>query len=335
MLTYTLKRLVHIIPVLIGVSIIVFVLMRVVPGDPVSVFTRDQQLTPETIEQIRKELGLDQPIPEQYARYMWQTVQGDFGKSITYNRPVLNLIGERIPATLELSIASLLLALLLAVPVGILAAVFRGSILDRLAIVVSVLGVSMPTFWVAILLIYGLPVRMGWFSEFGRIGIGIDVPRVTGMYTIDSLLAGDFRAFVSALSHLALPAISIAVSMQAFTLRLLRTSTIEALMSDYVVAARARGLSERKVVLRHAVRNALLPTITIIGLQIGGLVGGVIITETIFSWPGIGSLIIQGITARDFVLVQGVVIVFAVVYVVLNLLTDLVYAWADPRIRLS
>ncbi|HEX5165575.1 MAG TPA: ABC transporter permease [Thermomicrobiales bacterium] len=335
MSAYILKRLIHLIPVLFGVSVIVFVLMRVVPGDPISVYTQDQLLPEESIQQLRKSLGLDLPLPQQYVRYMGQLLRGDFGESLQYDQPVLSLIGDRLPATIELSIAALLLSLLLAIPIGILAAVFRGSIFDRIAIIISVLGVSLPTFWVGILLIYGVSLHLGWFSEFGRIDIGTTVPHVTGLYTVDSLLAGDFGAFRSALSHLVLPAVSIALSMQAFTLRLLRSSTIEALMSDYVVAARARGLSERAVVLRHAVRNALLPTITVIGLQIGGLVGGVIITETIFSWPGIGLLIVQAINSRDFVLVQGIVVVFAVVYVVLNLLTDLAYAWADPRIRLS
>jgi len=334
-LAYILRRLIHLIPVLIGVSIIVFVLMRVVPGDPVSVFTRDQPLPPEVIEEIRVSLGLDQPLPVQYARYVAQLIRGDLGTSISFNQPVSSLVFDRLPATIELAIASMVFSLLFAIPTGILAAVFRGSLLDRLAIVISVLGVSVPTFWLAILLIIGVSVHLGWFPEFGRIDIGTAVPHVTGLYTVDSLLARDFAAFKSALSHLVLPAVSMAVSLQAFTLRLLRSSTIEALLSDYVVNARARGLPEHLVVLRHAVRNALLPTITVIGLQIGGLVSGVVIVETIFSWPGLGSLIVHGISSRDFVLVQGVVVIFAVVYVVLNLITDLVYAWVDPRIRLQ
>ena len=335
MVRYLLRRAWQTIPVLIGVSLIVFVITRVIPGDPVRLMFGDQPVSPEVEAAVRHDLGLDLPLPLQYLRYVGQLLRGDFGQSIAFREPVASLLLARLPATLELGITSLMLAVVVAIPAGILAAVHRGRLLDRVAMLVAVLGISVPSFWLGILLLVKLSVDLHWLPAFGRVDLGIQIRSITGSYVLDSLLTWNMEGLRSVLSHLVLPAVTLAVALQALMIRVLRASTVDALANDYVTAARARGLGERRVVLGHAVRNALLPTITIFGLRLGQVIGGAVVTETIFAWPGIGRLVVQSIAARDFLVVQGAVLVFALVYVVVNLFTDLVYAWADPRIRLG
>ena len=329
---YLLRRLVLIVPVLFGVSLIVFTIMHVIPGDPVLLMFAGTGATEEQILAMRHVLGLDRPLPVQYVNYVSRAIRGDLGQSIHFKQPVLQLILERMPATIELTLYSLAIALAIAFPIGVLSALKRYTLFDHIAMTGATLGISLPTFWVGILLIMLVSVNLGWLPGFGRIEYEVHLQRITGFLLIDSLLTWNIPAFKDALAHLALPAISLGTAIATFSTRLIRSSMLEVISQDYVVTARAKGLGERVVIIRHALRNALIPVVTLIGVQIGGLLSGAVVVETIFAWPGIGRLVIQAIYSRDFLLVQGVVLFFALIRVIINLLTDVLYVWIDPRI---
>ncbi|MDD3825429.1 MAG: ABC transporter permease [Anaerolineae bacterium] len=329
---YLLRRLVLTIPVLLGVSIIVFTIMHVIPGDPVQVMFAGTGATEEQLTAMRHALGLDRPLPVQYGDYVARVVRGDFGQSIHFKQPVLDLILERMPATIELAVAGLLVALAIAFPVGILSALKRNTLIDYVAMTGATLGISLPTFWVGILFIMIFAVNLGWLPGSGRVDYGVHLERVTGLLVLDSILTGNLPALKDTLAHLVLPAGSLGIAVATFTTRLMRSSMLEVVGQDYVVTARAKGLGERVIITRHVLRNALIPVVTLVGVQMGGLLGGAVISETIFAWPGIGRLVIQAIYNRDFLLVQGVVLFFALISIVINLLTDIVYVWIDPRI---
>jgi ABC-type dipeptide/oligopeptide/nickel transport system permease component len=329
---YLLRRLVLTIPVLIGVSIIVFTIMHVIPGDPVRLLFAGTGATDEQVQAMRHELGLDRPLVVQYLVYIAKAVRGDFGQSLHFKQPVLELILERMPATIELTLASLFIALAIAFPIGILSALKRYTIIDYVVMTGATLGISLPTFWVGILLIMLVAVNLNLLPGFGRIDYGVHLERITGFLLVDSLLTRNFPAFMSALEHLILPAAALGIAVATFSTRLIRSSMLEVISQDYVITARSKGLRERIVTTRHVLRNALIPVVTLIGVQLGDLLGGAVVTETIFAWPGIGRLVIQAIYNRDFLLVQGVVIFFALIRVIINLLTDLLYVWIDPRI---
>ena len=329
---YLLRRLVLIIPVLIGVSVIVFTIMHVIPGDPVRLMFAGTGATGEQIQAMRHALGLDRPLPVQYVNYVARAIRGDLGQSIHFKQPVLQLILERMPATIELTLVSLIIALTIAFPIGILSALKRYTFIDYIVMTGATLGISLPTFWIGILLIMLVAVNLGWLPGFGRIDYGVHLQRVTGFLLIDSLLTWNIPAFKDALAHLILPALALGTAIATFSTRLIRSSMLEVISQDYVVTARAKGLRERVVIARHVLRNALIPVVTLIGVQIGSLLGGAVVTETIFAWPGIGRLVIQAIYNRDFLLVQGVVLFFALIRVTINLLTDVLYVWIDPRI---
>lgn len=329
---YLLRRLVLIVPVLFGVSLIVFTIMHVIPGDPVLLMFAGTGATEEQILAMRHVLGLDRPLPVQYVNYVSRAIRGDLGQSIHFKQPVLQLILERMPATIELALYSLAIALAIAFPIGVLSALKRYTLFDHIAMTGATLGISLPSFWVGILLIMLVSVNLGWLPGFGRIEYEVHLQRITGFLLIDSLLTWNIPAFKDALAHLALPAISLGTAIATFSTRLIRSSMLEVISQDYVVTARAKGLGERVVIIRHALRNALIPVVTLIGVQIGGLLGGAVVIETIFAWPGIGRLVIQAIYSRDFLLVQGVVLFFALIRVIINLLTDVLYVWIDPRI---
>jgi peptide/nickel transport system permease protein len=288
--------------------------------------------TEEQLTAMRSALGLDRPLPVQYFDYLGKALRGDFGQSVHFKQPVIELILERMPATIELALASLIIALSIAFPLGILSALKRNTIIDYIAMTGATLGISLPTFWVGILCILIFAVSLGWLPGSGRIGYSVHLERVTGFLIFDSLITLNFAALKDALAHLVLPAVSLGLAVATFTTRLVRSSMLEVIGKDYVVTARSKGLSERLVVGRHVLRNALIPVVTVIGLQMGSLLGGAVISETIFAWPGIGRLVIQAIYNRDFFLVQGVVIFFALLRVVINFLTDVLYVWIDPRI---
>ena len=329
---YLLRRLVLMIPVLLGVSVIAFTIIHVIPGDPVQVMFAGTGATEEQLTAMRSALGLDRPLPVQYFDYLGRALRGDLGQSVHFKQPVIELILERMPATIELALASLVIALSIAFPVGILSALKRNTIVDYIAMTGATLGISLPTFWVGILCILIFAVSLKWLPGSGRIGYSVHLERVTGFLIFDSLITLNFAALKDALAHLVLPALSLGLAVATFTTRLVRSSMLEVIGKDYVVTARSKGLSERLVVGRHVLRNALIPVVTVIGLQMGSLLGGAVISETIFAWPGIGRLVIQAIYNRDFFLVQGVVLFFALLRVVINFLTDVLYVWIDPRI---
>jgi peptide/nickel transport system permease protein len=327
-------RLLQLGPVLLGVTVIVFLMITLTPGDPVEIMLGDMKSSPEQAEVLRRDMGLDRPPVERFFRFVGNAVQGNFGLSFFHRRPVSEVIAERLPATIELTLAALLLSLLISVPLGALAAVHKGGWLDRTATVGSLLGVSLPGFWFGILLIMLFSVQLGVLPVSGRIGYGYEVPAVTGLLTIDTLLAGRLDSFLQALRHLALPAITLALPMAAPLMRVTRASMLDVLRSDYVTFAEAKGLSRRRVLWRHALKNALMPTVTIAALETGSLLGGNMIVESVFGWPGLGRLVVESIFARNYPLVQAAVLLYAVTYVLLNFIADVAYTLLNPRVRL-
>ncbi|MDP9354755.1 MAG: ABC transporter permease [Chloroflexota bacterium] len=305
MLQFLVRRLVDAIPVLIGVSVLVFLMVHLLPGDPATIMLQGAPATAEDIANLRHELGLDKPIHVQYGTYMGRVLTGDFGKSIHTRRSVLKEIGSVFPATLRLALSAMVIAITLGTVLGAVAAMRQNSWIDTASMGTALFGVSMPDFWIGLLLILIFSVQLHWFPATG---------------------GGSLR-------HIVLPAIALGANFAAIIARLVRSSLLEVLRQDYVVTARAKGLHHRTVLLRHALRNALIPVVTIIGLQFGNLLGGAVVIETVFARQGIGRLAITAILAKDFPLIQGLVLVSAVVYVVLNILVDSSYALLDPRIK--
>ncbi len=305
MLGYIAHRVVQLAPVVVGISVLTFLMLHLVPGDPVLLFAGDKPLTEERAAQIRHQLGLDRPLWVQYVEYAGRALRGDLGRGLRSQRPVLDSVLEAFPSTAQLTLSALALAVVFGVTLGILAALAHGTWLDTVAMGFAVLGVSMPVFYSSLLMIFFFSFRLGWFPATGQGG----------------------------LSRLVLPATALALVSSAVLARLVRSGMLEVLRQEYIVTARAKGLAGRSVVLRHALTNALIPTITMLGLQLGGLLGGAVITETIFSRPGIGRLAVDAILSRDFPLVQGTVLLAAVAYVLVNLSVDIAYAAVDPRIR--
>lgn len=307
MLRYSLGRLVSTIPVLLGVTLLVFAMTALTPGDPVIALLGEsaQGVSAETIAELRGQLGLDKPLPQQYVEYMGRLVRGDLGTSLRSGRPVATEIAERLPATAQLAFAGMALAVALGLTLGILAAVRRGGVVDLLAVVVALAGVSIPVFWSGFLLMMLFSLELGWLPASGR---------------------GSWR-------HLVLPAVTIGLSSAAFIARITRSTMLESLRRDYIRTARAKGVSGQGVVMRHALKNAMIPIITVVGLQLGGLLGGAVLTETVFAWPGAGRMLVDAIVARDLPLVQGGVLVLSLLFIFVNLIVDLAYAALDPRVR--
>ena len=304
MRSYLVRRLVLALPVVLGVATLVFLLIHLIPGDPVEIMLGESAL-PADRDALRESLGLDRPILEQYGSFLWGLCRGDLGVSLQQRRPVTALIREHYPATLELTLAAMLISLLIALPAGILSGIRQYSVWDYSTMFLALLGVSMPNFWLGPLLIWVFSIQLGWFPVSGKGG----------------------------LAHLLLPALTLGASMAAIVARMTRSSVLEVLREDYVMTARAKGLSEARIILKHVLRNAMLPVLTVVGLQFGALLAGSIITETIFSWPGLGTLMVKAIQTRDYPVVQGCVLLIALSYVLVNLLTDLLYGVIDPRIR--
>jgi peptide/nickel transport system permease protein len=326
------RRILGAIPVLLGISFLIFMLMHIAPGDPVSLLLGDD-VTPEDIAQMRRELGLDQPLIVQYWDFLKQAVTGDFGRSLKFNEPVIELVMERLPATIELGIASMLVAILIAVPLGVYSGIKHNSLLDHAGMSVALIGISLPNFWLGIMLIYFLGGQYNLLPVAGRIEYGIEVEPITNLYLVDSLLTANFPAFWSAFQHLLMPAFTLGTSLAAIVTRIARSSVLEVMRQDYITTARAKGLSEKSVIWRHILKNSMITIVTILGLQLGALLSGSVITETVFSFPGIGELLIQSISARDYKLTQVLILFFAVMYFVVNLFVDLLYSWIDPRIK--
>src|SRR5918996_946820 len=326
------RRIVGAIPVLLGISFLIFLLMHIAPGDPVTLLLGDDA-TPADVERTRREWGLDRPLMVQYWDFLTRAVTGDFGRSLKFNEPVMKLVAERLPATLELAFASLCVAITIAVPLGVYSGIKHNSFLDHAGMSVALIGVSLPNFWLGIMLIYFLGGQLNLLPVAGRIEYGIDVQPITNLYLVDSLITGNFTAFWSALRHLFMPAFTLGTSLAAIVTRISRSSVLEVMRQDFITTARAKGLSEKAVIWRHILRNAMITIVTILGLQLGALLNGSVITETVFSYPGIGELLIQSISARDYKLTQVLILFFAVIYFAVNLMTDFLYSWIDPRIK--
>lgn len=305
MLAYVRGRLIAAVPVVLGVSVAVFLMLHLVPGDPISVMFADSSLPPDQVAMLRKQLGLDDPLPVQYARFIGKAVQGDLGRSIRTNRPVLQEILNQLPSTIQLTVAAMGVAVLVGMTLGCLAALGRNTWLDGVSMAVALVGVSMPSFWLGLMLIFLFTVALGWLPATGEGG----------------------------LERLIMPALALGLFAAAVIARLTRSSMLEVLGQEYVRTARAKGLREWVVVVRHALRNALIPVVTMVGLQAGILLSGAVVIETVFSRQGLGRLIVTGILTKDFPVVQGAVLFTALMYVLVNLVVDLAYAWVDPRIH--
>lgn len=329
---YLLRRALEMVPVFFGVILVVFIISRLTPGDPARIIL-GERATPEAMAQLREALGLDEPLPLQFAGYLGRAVRGDLGRSIQSNERVIVDLATRFPATVELTAAAMLIASTVGVFTGVVAAARQHSWFDGLSMVVALFGFSMPIFWLGIMLILLFAWQLGWLPISGRLDYAIDLQRVTNFYVLDGLLTRNWAAVSDALRHLVLPAVTLSTVPLAIIARMTRSSLLEVLRQDYVRTARAKGLAERRVMVNHALRNAGIPVVTVIGLNVGSLLGGAILTETIFAWPGIGRLVVDAIFARDYPVVQGTVLVIAVVFVLVNLLVDLTYAFLDPRIR--
>ncbi len=333
MFSFLLKRLALVVPTFLGITLLVFSLIRLLPGDPVEALSGERGMTPERYARLLHEFGLDRPLWLQYLDYLWKALHGDLGFSTITHEPVFHEFITLFPATVELSMTGLLLALVIGLPAGILAALKRNTALDYTVMGASLTGYSMPIFWWGLLLILLFSVTLGWTPVSGRIAIQYDIPAVTGFMLVDSLLSSDTGAFKSALSHLILPSIALGTIPLAVIARMTRSSMLEVLREDYVRTARAKGASTLRVVGVHALRNALIPVVTTIGLQVSTLLAGAILTETIFAWPGIGKWLVEAIHRRDYPAVQGGILMSATVIIGVNLIVDLLYGVINPRIR--
>jgi dipeptide transport system permease protein len=333
MARFALSRIGMLIPTFVGITLMAFFLIRLVPGDPIEAMAGERGIDPARHEQLRHELGFDQPLLVQYGIYVGRVLHGDLGRSIVTREAVLSEFGALFPATVELALCAMLFALVLGLPAGILAAVRRNTILDHGVMGVALTGYSMPIFWWGLLLILLFSVELDLTPVSGRIAVEYFIEPVTGFLLIDSLISGERGAFASALSHIILPAIVLGTVPLAVIARMTRSAMLEVLGEDYIRTARAKGLPAHRVILVHALRNALIPIITVIGLQVGVLFTGAILTETLFSWPGVGKWLIEAINRRDYPVLQGGVLLIGMVVMGINLLVDLTYGLINPRIR--
>ncbi len=334
MFSYIVKRLLWAIPTLFGVSLIVFMMVHLSPGDPALALLGDHA-NKESVEKLREDMGLNKSLLTQYGIFASKAVQGDFGKSFKSKQPVLDEFMERFPATMELALCAMILAIILGIGAGIISAIKRYSIFDYGSMFIALAGVSMPVFWLGLVLIYFFSVSLEWLPVSGRVGYEFYVDNVTGFYLIDTLLANDYPAFWDALKHLILPSIALGTIPMAIIARMTRSSMIEVMKEDYIRTARAKGCSVFQVVMIHALRNAMMPVITVIGLMLGTLFAGAILTETTFSWPGIGKWIVNAVYQRDFPIIQSATLIIASMFIFVNLIVDLLYALINPKIRLS
>ena len=329
------ERVLSTIPIMFGVAIIVFFFIRLTPGDPVDIMLgRSGVASVREMEQLRHQFHLDEPLHVQLGYFLGDAARGDLGYSYIRNKPVVDLLAERMPATIELTVGSLLISLLIALPIGILSAVRQNSFLDRFSMAGAFLGISMPGFWLGIILILLFAVQLKVLPAQSRLSYDVQLQEITGLYVLDSVITGNMPALVDSLKHLLLPSITLGAGVAAIIARVLRSSMLEVLRSDYTKLARAKGAPEWDVVMKHALRNALIPTITVVGLQVGVLLGGNMIVETVFSWPGLGRLVVDAIFNRDFPLIQGAVMIYAITFVLANLVVDILYTYLNPKITL-
>jgi dipeptide transport system permease protein len=333
-ISYVLKRLAIAIPTLIGVTIVAFALIRLIPGDPILNMIGERGATPEVYAAMKAQFGLDRPLLTQYWLFAKNAAMGDLGTSILSRQPVMREFLDRFPATVELGLVSLVLAVLVGIPLGVLAAVKRNSIFDYSLMSASLIGYSMPIFWWGLILILVFSVHLGLTPVSGRLDLAFDVPSWSGFLLIDVWKSGDgWPAFKSAIEHLILPSVALGTIPLAIVARMTRSSMLEVLGEDYMRTARAKGLSRGRIIFVHGLRNALVPVITVIGLMAGSIVTGAVLTETIFSWPGIGRWLVESVLARDYPVVQSGILMIALIVITVNFMVDLTYAWANPRLR--
>jgi peptide/nickel transport system permease protein len=329
---YIIKRLAMLVPVMLGVSIIAFSLIHLAPGDPARTML-GERATQEQLNEIREKYGLDEPLYVQYGIWLNGVLHGDLGRSITSHEEVGKEIADRLPNTIELAIGAMIFAIIIGVFAGIISATKQYSITDYTCMGIALFGISMPVFWLGIMLMMIFGVFLGWLPIGGRINLLIPFQRVTGFMIFDSIITGNLPALISVLRHLTLPAIALGTIPMAMIARVTRSSMLEVLRQDFIRTERAKGLSERMVIYKHAVRNAMVPVVTVIGLNVGLLLAGAILTETVFSWPGVGRLVVNAVYERDYPLVVGCILVFAIIFVIVNLITDILYTYIDPRIH--
>ena len=330
MLKFVVRRLLLLLPILLGLSILVFLWIRALPGSPATTLL-GERATPAQIEAINEQYGLNKPIYQQYFSYLGEIVQGNFSSSITTRRPVVDEFKQRFPATIELAMAALMFSIGVGVPLGFIAAKRYGTWIDHGSLAASLLGISIPIFFLAIILKYVFAVRLGWLPSVGRMSVLIDIPHPTNFYTLDALLAGDLNAFWDVIKHLIL----LGSIPLAITARITRAAVLDVQNEDYIRTARAKGVKPGIVDRRHILRNAMLPIVTIIGLQTGLLLSGAVLTETVFAFPGIGTWLVDAIKAHNYPVLQGGILFIAIVFVIVNLIVDVSYAFLNPRIRLS
>lgn len=334
MLRFVVRRLILLVPILLGLSILVFLWIRALPGGPAQALL-GERATEQAIAQIEREYGLDKPIYVQYWRYVKTVGAGDFGQSVTTRRDVTEELKQKFPATVELALAAMIFSVVFGIPLGFFAAKRYGGVFDNVSLVASLIGVSIPVFFLGIILKYVFAVELGLLPTVGRIDVLIDLEHPTNFYVLDALIAGDFNAFVDVLKHLILPAIALGSIPLAIIARITRAAVLDVQNEDYVRTARAKGMSPAIVDRRHVLRNAMLPIVTVIGLQVGFLLAGAVLTETVFAWPGIGTWLVDAIESRNYPVLQGGILFVALVFVLVNLLVDISYAFLNPRIRLS
>ncbi len=332
MITYIIRRLLLLIPVLFGVSLATFVVMHLFTTDPAEIIL-GQHATVERAAALREEMGLNKPIYIQFGDYLAGALQGDLGKSVITKSSISEELIKRFPATVELAFAAIFIATVLGITLGTISAVKQNSILDYGTMVAALMGVSMPIFWLGLMMIIIFSVTLGWLPSSGRIAIGMQPDSITGLYILDSLLTGNMESLWDAFQHLIMPAMALGSYSTAIIARMTRATMLETIRQDYIRTARAKGLSETVVIIKHGLRNALIPVVTVIGLQVGSLLGGAVLTETVFSWPGIGSYVVEGVMASDYPRVQGAVLLIGTIFVMVNLMVDVLYSYLDPRIK--
>lgn len=334
MLNYILRRLVMLIPVLLGVSILAFALIHLIPGDPARSLL-GEKATEVQLEKLRQDMGLNDPYIVQYGRFVGNVLTGDLGESIKSNDSVASEIATRLPATLELTMFAMTIAIFVGVLAGVLSAVKQYSWFDNMSMTGALFGVSLPIFWLGLMMIWLFSVKLQWLPPSGRLADSIELTKITKLYMLDSVLTLNWKAFKDSFLHLLMPGIALGTIPMAIIARMTRSSMLEVMKQDYIRTAYAKGLAIRFIIFHHALKNAFLPVLTVIGMQFGFLLGGAVLTETIFSWPGIGRYVLLAVLGRDYPVVQGSILIIAAVFVLVNLLTDVLYKFFDPRIRLD
>jgi len=334
MLAFIIRRILIVIPTLLGVTIIVFLMLRITPGDPAELLL-GERATPTALEAMREYLGLNEPLYVQYGMFIKRVVKFDLGETIWSREKVSREIRQRFPATIELALVAMVISCFFGIILGIISATKQYSWFDYLSMVTSLFGVSMPVFWLGLMLMLIFSLTLGWLPMSGRIGVGTDIEIITNFYVLDAILARDWPALKDALRHLTLPSVALSTIPLAIIARMTRSSMLEVLRQDYIKTAKAKGLSQAKIVLKHALRNGLIPVITVVGLQFGILMGGAILTETVFAWPGVGKWLFDGVVKRDYMVIQGGTMLVATTFVMVNLIVDVLYAVINPRISVK